>query len=221
MKKVIEFATKREISYVNITKELCAYREEIYVGGKLENTSEDIANLVDLENVVCTEPIKNSRLKLYDKGVIEFSRNNLLFQNYEDIERLVIKKPYKYIIEEGLEDVVNLDFYTYDSNVYDIDGNKCAKAFHLDYISGIIDSNNYDLEKSLEILRKRSDIHLYNDKIEKVPYYNADHLDHKCLSFKWMPSDEDFSKLGDLNSFEVYECIAKEILKLPTVNNID
>ena len=176
-----------------------------------------MADIVSLDNLANDESINTSQFKLYNKEVLELSRNTLLFQDYKKIDKLMIEKPYSYVMDNGLEDVVNLNFYSYDNNVYKTDDSKCAKAFHLNYISGHIDNKNYDLEKSLEILKSRDDIHLYSNDIEKVPYYNADDADHKCLDFKWSPTDEDFDKIKDLSSFKAYDYIAKEILKLPSI----
>ena len=69
--------------------------------------------------------------------------------------------------------------------VFDRKGKALPVARGVDYIDWCVDNGHYDLDKAVEVLSKRSDIH--DLRREPIPYYNQDSGRTETLVFTWAP----------------------------------
>lgn len=70
--------------------------------------------------------------------------------------------------------------------VFDRKGKALPVARNVDYIDYRMDNEHYDLDKAVQILSKRSDIH--DLRREPIPYYNRDEGRTETLIFTWAPN---------------------------------
>ena len=116
-----------------------------------------------------------------------------------------IKDPLK-VIEEG-GTVIPVDYFSPSNLEFDLDGVPYPQQHRFGYITGSFANDNYDLDKAVEILSKRSDVALLpfgGDKyaakkkpveyIVGIPSYNASDTRHSYIAFDWFPSREDYAK---------------------------
>ena len=69
--------------------------------------------------------------------------------------------------------------------LFDRKGKALPVARGVDYIDWRADNGHYDLDKAVEVLSKRSDIH--DLRREDIPYYNRDSGRTETLVFTWAP----------------------------------
>lgn len=86
--------------------------------------------------------------------------------------------------------------------LFDVEGRPLPVGMHFSYIDGRFDNGTYDLNKALEILRKRDDIRFIAEdrwqkagEINRIPGYNAERGRDQCIAFMWMPSVEDYRRM--------------------------
>lgn len=125
-----------------------------------------------------------------------------------------------------------LFYYNYENN------NPMPTAVHLGlynakkYLEPVVIEDNYELEESLKILKKRKDISfgiyepirkvedvfLFIDEIEFAKKYSDDILEKQFLEFTWMPTEEDWLKyFGQLENYGLdlaNQYLVDKILKL-------
>ena len=208
---IIEYTVKREIKTIPITDEICAYKEKIIMTNRNPVYKQGISLKDIVENIVLNEQIPQCKYKLYSDEVKEFSRCNLFGRSYNEMMKYHIKKPYDYIEANGLNDVELLNISFSDYNIYDISGKKLPKAILFNYSEGFINNEKYNLDKFLNLLKKRNDIIFLKDGIIDIPYYNADEKCNKCLEFIWCPSNEDFEKIAELSSYQMRMAVCENI----------
>lgn len=217
MDKLIEYKVKREISKIKISHDISAYKEQIYIDDKLFKTNEGLANNVILDNLDSNISIDSSKYRLYKAEILEELRNTLLFHDYKSIDKFEIENPYSYISINGLKDSITLYVNYSNYNIYNLNGEQCPKAFRFDYNSGSVNNENYNLEEFLEVIKKREDILLYKDEIQDIPYYNTDEDCYEHIEFNWIPSNEDFNKVSNMDNYRAHKYIIKEIFKINSI----
>lgn len=70
--------------------------------------------------------------------------------------------------------------------VFDRKGKALPVGRRVDYIEYRMDNGHYDLDKAVQVLSKRSDIH--DLQREPIPYYNRDEGRTETLIFTWAPN---------------------------------
>jgi hypothetical protein len=100
------------------------------------------------------------------------------------------EKPFTYF--DKLNTLVQLDGSSH--MVFSPDKEPYPVAIYFEYIEGHTDNRSYDLPKLHSYLRKRKDIKNLA-QVEDIPYYNRDEDRTECISFTWIPSAKDYSKM--------------------------
>ena len=216
--KSIQYTVTRYIESTPVCDNFVAFRDEIKFGDFHQEIKEGITTIEELDKVHDNLEIPTSKFDLWHKNIEDVFRNNQFGynNNYETFRKEVIKNPFTYIQENGLNDA-SLYYINDSSFLCDINDRILPSALYFDYIWANVHNGRYDLVKSLEILKKRDDIRFEKEGIQQVPYYNSRPSQEEYLSFFWTPSEEDFAKtlhvLGD--SFKRFQFILQEILVLP------
>lgn len=215
MEKSFEYNIKREIQFKQLQDDFYVFKEVKTIGKKKPVIIQGVTTQEAIDKCNQYEDIKMAEYALYNKDILEYSRNNLFGKSYEKFKEFHIKNPYDYFIGDDLTEVIFIKVSYYDHNIYDVDRNKYPKAIYFDYIEASMHNGKYNLEKSLEILKKRNDIELITEKITSIPYYNSDDERDMCLEFIWHPSDEDFEKIKNISDkWKMYEIIIDDIFGL-------
>lgn len=238
--KKYTYQVQIELNCINIETGFCAYRLKTFKNAKI---SEEIEGISTLENINNYDPfnnvlIKNANLHLCHNDVKELIRHNTFSTiSFKDF---IINNPYTYLKEIENKDIKNKkDYNLYnisvcDHTLRDLNDNILPQAIYFDYMSAGMDNKYYDLNLVLEILKKRTDIEFIQEKeinknieitkepkILNIPYYNSSDSRNKYLKFKWMPSNEDFSKLLSnkkrypIKDLSIYDYIVQEIFGIP------
>jgi hypothetical protein len=83
--------------------------------------------------------------------------------------------------------------------IFDINMEPLPVAVFCEYIQSNIDNCSYDLQKALKILGARKDVYLVSsNKVEPIPYYNAEPGRSEYIPFWWRPSVKDYRKMWKL-----------------------
>lgn len=224
MTKSIPFTAERKISWLPITGEMVAFKEDLIYNGTIISSNQGISTVENIEqanefNSVLPVKKEFSRYKLelsmYKKEIIEFVRNNPfgILKDTKVLFDLEILEPYTFLLENEVSDteLIYLDFGNH--NCYKADGSLIPKAIYFDYMSGQTDNQHYDLEKLLEVLKNRSDIHFHEEGIIEIPYYNSEPERNQYIKFNWIPTDEDFARIEKFlpDTFKRYESIIQTI----------
>lgn len=174
--------------------------------GKVDEGITSKAGLKAYENgAAAVPPYKKARLAVL--GTPEF-REFLRTKGwvggdvYEEVRKL--GNPYTRLME-GTASAGDLLLIDYSSNeVYDVEGNRVPVAVLFDYIHARMDNENFDLPKTLEILKGRDDISFTvvgnyrwkgDGEIEHIPAYNADRKRNRCITFIWTPHQADYQRV--------------------------
>ena len=221
MDKTFEYTIKRDIQFKQLQDDFYVFKETKNVGKKKPIIIQGVTTQEVIDKCNQYEEIKLAEYALYDKDILEYSRNNLFGNSYEKFQKYLIKNPYDYFTGDDLTEVVFIKVSYYDHNIYDVDGNKYPKAIYFDYIEAGMHNNNYNLQRTLEILKIRDDIELFTKEVKPIPYYNSSDDQDMYLEFAWHPSNEDFNKIRDISDkWEMYKTINNHIFGLPKKDEI-
>ncbi len=241
MQRVLEWGVRRVIDTVPIVGDYVAYRERICIGGGLPQEKEGVTTN-QMIWVQLDEPIVNVKTTLrkhvegeyalYKSSLRETVRTTLWSSEgfTKQWEESLIKNPYTYITEKGMEGVELLCASWYDHNLYDLGKVVQPKAMHFDYINAHMNNRCYNLEEVVKVLEKRNDIvwldsrrpweRNSDDRIFNIPYYNAEEGYTHYLEFMWTPTDEDFAKVRDrIHDMGRHDAVCKDVFGLTKLNS--
>lgn len=200
--KYKEFTKKYEvvktIRIIEIESGFCAYQREVRVDGKDSVIEEGIAK--QNESTDLDEMLNSTNYRLFNKGILEYNRNNDndLFTDdsvyFEITEKYIINKPYSYLMKHGLKDEALINVSHNDEHLFDTENNKYPKMVSFNQYAGGVTNQFYNLEKALEILKGRQDVRLVDDGITDLPRFSISKDKTHYLRFDWMPTDADWMK---------------------------
>lgn len=198
------------IHTIPITNNFYAYKKQIYIDGALNSSTEGI---VDEDITSITMEIRHSDYHMYDKTFRERLRTSIeKFKIFQKSEAYIILCPYTHILNNGLAeaDLLFVDYH----EVLDIQNNQLPMSVHMDYM-GKAELNNkkYNLNEALNILRKRSDVHICGDGIKYIPQYNWEENMQKYIECFWIPDEEDWRNVVKIkDAYERMDYILSNII---------
>lgn len=229
MEKTFEIQTKRVISYLEAVKgypEYVVFKDETWLGEKRKKSTQGITTLEKIENLTKMGSLDNLstdrrfavignrvkfRGKLKETNFNDSSKGDVMFWN----------TPYDAIEKHGMldPDVPSyLEFYWMgEVDVLTIKEEAVPRQISFDYMYGAGQLTNrcFHLQKVLDVLKTRADLKWNNREgkavITSIPYYNAEEDSNRQLEFKWIPSDEDFALLKNVEKNKLRQTILTEI----------
>lgn len=114
-------------------------------------------------------------------------RAGTIFSRNAQIEK---RSVFEYASQDREGGVVRADHY--NGTWMNGDGSLIPVGIHFDYTDGMIDNAHYDLTRVLEILSKRDDITWVDQRVKRIPSYNASETRSQYLEFWWTPSLEQY-----------------------------
>lgn len=221
MKKEFIIQKKRFLDYVDVLsdrEDVVVYTDNLLEDEVLIRSIQGVALKESVERVEKEDSVSNVAENRYELFLVRKSEFRELLRTTlmgRIPELPVIEDAYNFILSNGkVNEDSDYEVVQYGGRFIHraktMSGEFIPQAVHFDYMysNGGLDNERYDLDEILEVLKDRKDIIWLNGKdrlrkgeillpeVSKIPYYNATEESNKQLDFLWVPSDEDFAKVG-------------------------
>ncbi|WP_442638017.1 hypothetical protein [Rossellomorea marisflavi] len=232
MKKTFEIQTERVISYLEAVKgypEYVVFKDETWLGEKRVKSTQGITTLERVENLTkmgSLDTLSTDRrfAVIGNRGKFRGKLKETYFNDSSKGDVMFWNTPYDVIEKHGMidPDVPSyLEFYWMGENdVLTVKEEPVPRQISFDYMygAGQLTNKYFNLEKVLDVLKNRPDLK-WNNRQEKaeitsIPYYNAEEDSNRQLEFKWIPSDEDFARIGNVERNSLRQAILTEIFEI-------
>lgn len=228
----VNIQTNHNLTILDLNELFCAYKYEIsfnetYIkkyGLCLQSEKEEMKkNPYNFKSKISRYYIwKREVIDVYLKDKHHFLDNMddyylSLSDNFEKLSELDNFNEYTLLLWDGCKEFL----YEYNNE------EPLPHTLYFNYINGNISNSKYNLEEVIKILEQRSDIVLEKNKngklIHEIPYYNVDYILNKThyLSFKWIPSKEDWKKVLEHFTLERYGYTMSNIFKINSKNKLE